>query len=159
MTFFSPLRAVSIVATTIAFPFLSSCDSGSKDGSGGVGELEPSHQKAAILTAKISDLVEHDSGAVTYNGELFSGRAIERNAGGGLLREHYYYEGYLQGPVREFYENGSTKSDTQYDKGVANGIAFEWDSAGEMTQILYEDGVEAGRATREPSTAPTSAGN
>ena len=151
MTFFPPLRTLSIAVATLALPFFSSCDDGSKSGTGEVGEAQASHQKAPITTAKLADLVKHDSGAVTYKGDLFSGRAIERGANGAVSREHHYFEGYLDGPVREFYEDGRTKSDTQYEKGVANGIGFEWDSSGEMTQILYKDGVEQRRATREPS--------
>ena len=89
MTFFPPLRTLAIAAATLAPPFFSSCDDGSKSGTGEVGEPQASHQQAPITTAKLTELVKHDSGAVTYKGDLFSGRAIERGAHGAFLREHH----------------------------------------------------------------------
>lgn len=147
----SPLFSI-VVAVTIAW-LLPSCGKGSKDGSAGSGSPDPGVPQASIVSAQISDLVEHPSGAVTYKGELFSGRAFERDAQGERVKEHYYYQGYLHGPVREFYEDGRIKSETQYEKGVANGISFEWDIDGKMTQILYKDGIETNRATRDPNPA------
>ena len=149
------LHGLAITATSIALCLLCSCDSGSDGAGGEAGQPQASHQEAAMETAKISDLSSHDSGAVTYEGKLFSGRAIKRDADGNLAEERHYFEGYLQGSVRVFNADGTPKSDTQFEKGVANGISFEWDANREMTQILYKDGAEVQRATRpKPPASP-----
>jgi hypothetical protein len=149
------LRSITVTLTIACL--LPSCGSGSKDKSGGSESAAPGVPKASIVTARISDLTKHASGAVTYKGELFSGRAIERFANGELAQEHYYHQGFLDGPVREFYEDGSKKSDTQHKQGVADGISFQWTTDGTMTHVLYKGGIETQGAIRDP--APASSGN
>jgi hypothetical protein len=104
-----------------------------------------SNDQAAMITANITDLVEHDGGTHTYQGDLFSGRAVELSADGTRLREDFFWDGYRHGSSREFYEDGSNKSDTRYEKGVANGLGFEWDEEGNRVEVVYKDGAELQR--------------
>ena len=94
----------------------------------------------------ITELVKHPSGFTTYEGELFSGQAVDLAEDGTRIHEHHYHEGLLDGPVRSFYSDGSNYSDITYVKGIPNGVALEWDEDGNMTQIIYQDGVETSRS-------------
>ena len=99
-----------------------------------------------MKTVKISDLVRQSNGVTTHDGDVFSGRAVELNAGGERLREHHYWEGYLHGSVREFYADGTNKSDIRHEKGVPHGLGLEWDTDGNMVQMIYQDGVVVKRS-------------
>ena len=130
---------------------LSSCGKRNDEPPEGGRAPGAANDESPISTVKISELNSHESGAVTHGGELYTGRAIEINADGERLKERYYIGGYLDGPVREFYEDGSKKSDITHKKGVADGLGFEWDRDGNMTQLFYKEGVETHRV--DPKSA------
>lgn len=121
------------------------------------GEQPPGapNLESRMTTVTISELNEHEGGTVTYDGELFTGQAIELNPNGSRRREYHYFEGTKHGPIREFYENGGIRSDTNFVQGVAQGLGLEWDEEGAITEVAYKDGEEVKRVGGKINMSPT----
>ena len=140
-----PLIILHSLLAISAVLSLSSCDSGTPEVIEIDPEVEAQNEKPGVRAKKLSDIVEHDNGTYTYKGELFSGRAVKLADDGNRIFEKHFWEGLLHGSSREFYTDGTLKSDIRFEGGIANGIAIELDPYGKRTEIYYENGAEVER--------------
>lgn len=140
------LSFISAVSVLLCLP---ACDGNSAAEAEVDPEIKALNEKPGVRAKRLSDLVEHNNGTFTYKGDLFSGRAVKLAADGNRVFEKHFWEGRLHGSVREFYTDGSVKSDVRYEDGVVNGITIEYDPYGERTEIYYENGVEVERIEPE----------
>ncbi len=75
------------------------------------------------------DLLEYDDGFF-YEGELFTGTAVEYWPDGSLRGEQDFVIGYRDGLCREYSSSGRLLLETPLDGGVCHGLERQW----------YEDG-------------------
>ena len=82
-----------------------------------------------------------DDGRMLYQGNLFTGVAVERRPNGQLATQTDYVDGIEDGWVRGWHENGLPRKETFYQKGRAVGVRREWYSNG---QLKLEAEIEHG---------------
>lgn len=93
-----------------------------------------------------------------HHGELFTGE-VEERLGGVLVSVESYVDGLPHGPGREWYPDGTLRSETTARAGRAVGVAREWHPNGRLAaeRVFTEDGStmlsdrewdENGRPTR-----------
>ncbi|WP_326767967.1 hypothetical protein OG978_28625 [Streptomyces sp. NBC_01591] len=70
--------------------------------------------------------VDMDRGQrLLYRGELFTGE-VEEHLGGALVSLDSYVEGVQHGPSREWYEDGTLRSEATAREGRPAGVSGEW---------------------------------
>ena len=72
-----------------------------------------------MTTISYSDLRHDDDGRMLFEGELFSGVALEKWPTGHLQSETCFRDGLREGPATLWYQNGVKKSQTTYVGGCA----------------------------------------
>jgi antitoxin component YwqK of YwqJK toxin-antitoxin module len=92
-----------------------------------------------------------------YRGELFSGE-VEEYLGGALISLDTYVDGVPEGPSREWYPDGTPRSESTARRGRAVGVARTWHRNGGLAceRVFSEEGHllsdrqwdERGRPTR-----------
>jgi len=87
----------------------------------------------------MADLHTHENGYITYNGDLFTGKATERASDGSRRKEYFYVEGTIVS-AREWHSNGGIKFERVYENGIPEGPALEWDEKGAIEQVLFRNG-------------------
>ncbi|MEU3513593.1 hypothetical protein ABZ733_38330 [Streptomyces longwoodensis] len=105
-----------------------------------------------------SDADLDDTQRLLYQDELFTGEIVER-LGGALVSLECYEEGLRHGPNKEWYKDGTLRSEGTSRNGRPVGVSREWHSNGTLAheRVFAEDGLtmladsewdEDGRPTR-----------
>ena len=76
-----------------------------------------------------------------FEGDPFTGVAIERRPDGSLWSEQTYAMGVLDGISRDFHENGALDSETMFKLGIANGTSRAFYPSGKPK---FEKNIELG---------------
>ncbi|MGW9137208.1 MULTISPECIES: toxin-antitoxin system YwqK family antitoxin [unclassified Streptomyces] len=87
--------------------------------------------------------VDMDQGQrVLYRGELFTGEAEER-LGGVVVSLDSYVAGVQDGPSREWYKDGTLRSEGTARMGLPVGVSKEWHPNGTLAaeRVFAEDGL------------------
>ncbi|MGN6437295.1 MAG: toxin-antitoxin system YwqK family antitoxin [Agriterribacter sp.] len=71
------------------------------------------------------------------------------SASGGITQSLYYYHGVLNGPLLEFWENGSLQTVGYYSSGKLEGLLKSFDSTGSLINVAgYTNGSREGPEIR-----------
>jgi antitoxin component YwqK of YwqJK toxin-antitoxin module len=99
---------------------------------------------AEVPRIDIDDLeVDMDHGQrLLYRGEQFTGEVVE-HLGGVLVSLDVYEHGVRHGPSREWYEDGTLRSEGRARGGRPVGVLREWHPNGELAaeRAFAEDGL------------------
>ncbi|GAA3305527.1 toxin-antitoxin system YwqK family antitoxin [Streptomyces cinereospinus] len=101
--------------------------------------------------------IDH-SQRLLYRGAPFTGEVVE-HLGGALISLECYEDGLRHGPSREWYKDGSLRSEATARRGRPVGVSREWHANGTLAveRVFAEDGLtmlsdsnwdENGRPTR-----------
>ncbi|MFF9160353.1 toxin-antitoxin system YwqK family antitoxin [Streptomyces longwoodensis] len=99
-----------------------------------------------------------DEQRLLYRGELFTGEAVE-HLGGAQVSLECYEDGVPHGPNKEWYQDGTLRSEGTSHRGRPVGVSREWHPNGTLAheRVFAEDGLtlladsewdEDGRPTR-----------
>lgn len=83
------------------------------------------------------DLVQDEPERFLYNGERFTGEAVETNEDGTIIGLNTYRNGYEEGPQREWYPDGSLRSEYWVINGRITGEAREWHDNGRLAKLQH----------------------
>ncbi|MFF5189746.1 toxin-antitoxin system YwqK family antitoxin [Streptomyces sp. NPDC000345] len=77
-----------------------------------------------------------------YRGELFTGEVVE-HLGGALVSLECYEDGLRHGPNREWYKDGSLRSEGTAQRGRPVGVSREWHPNGTLAheRVFADDGL------------------
>jgi antitoxin component YwqK of YwqJK toxin-antitoxin module len=79
---------------------------------------------------------------ILYEGEPFTGTAVEYSPDGTIIAETDYRNGIRDGRDRGYYPNGQVESEEWYDFGMGHGTARAWYPNG---QLKEEEEINKGR--------------
>ncbi|WP_446225209.1 toxin-antitoxin system YwqK family antitoxin [Nocardia sp. IBHARD005] len=80
-----------------------------------------------------SGIDSDDDLCITYQGEVFTGEIVETGVDK-LLSQQFYVNGIQEGPDREWWSNGSLKSEGVMKNGRACGSFRRWHENGLLAQ-------------------------
>lgn len=86
--------------------------------------------------------VDFDDGErLFYQGELFTGEVVEYQ-GGALVSLETYQDGIVDGPVRQWFEDGTLRAEGTMRGGFPTGESRRWHPDGSLAakRIMTEDG-------------------
>jgi antitoxin component YwqK of YwqJK toxin-antitoxin module len=84
------------------------------------------------MRINIDDADMSDDHRLTYQGEWFTGEAVETARNGQVIALTTYYAGMEDGPSKEWYPDGQPKSEGQVRYGMAIGTFREWHRNGRL---------------------------
>jgi antitoxin component YwqK of YwqJK toxin-antitoxin module len=98
----------------------------------------PSVPGKEMAKSKVTGLWYHD-----VQREPFTGRAIEKSAGGAWSGEVSFFEGKKDGVERYWHPNGQLRVELQWMSGKLHGFATEWDNLGNLlARKRFHEGEE-----------------
>ena len=68
-----------------------------------------------------------------YNGEPFTGEAVE-TAGGMVIAQAFYVDGIRHGTIKQWWANGNLRSDGEVFHGTPKGVHKKWHFNGQLAQ-------------------------
>lgn len=111
-------------------------------GGGAAGEetLPPAPLELEVAYADLG--YDSKTGALTHEGNAFTGIAIETHPNGGKAKAYEVREGVFDGVVREWYEDGTPQTETHFKAGRRHGSNTYWNPDGSLLkEQLWEDGT------------------
>jgi hypothetical protein len=86
------------------------------------------------VAIELLEIAVDGSDEETFEGEAFTGIAIELGPAGQAIAEVPYRFGKYHGPQREWDESGRLREEEYFNRGVRHGVARAWDEQGRVTR-------------------------
>jgi antitoxin component YwqK of YwqJK toxin-antitoxin module len=100
--------------------------------------MDEHHEMTEI---SFNDIEYSEDLVVLYDGEPLTGRVVDRDDDGRIVRELEFLEGFQEGPERIYHPNGQLQSERMIDTGLASGPARTWYENGQLeSESVYRNG-------------------
>lgn len=86
----------------------------------------------------VDDIGDGADDRLEYRGEPYTGEIVQQGVDG-LLAQEFYVNGIAHGPIREWWADGTPRSEGQVREGLEYGDFREWYKNGQLASVKHFD--------------------